>query len=82
MKYEFSLVLEAAEISDADADRLFVAGCDDASIITSDCVTRIQFDRQAVNLDEALASSIAAVESAGFHVTKVEIERSEVPMIA
>jgi hypothetical protein len=82
MKYEFSLVLQAADVSDADADRLFEAGCDDASIITRDRVTRIQFDRQATNLDEALASSIAAVEAAGFLVSKVEIERCEVPMSA
>jgi hypothetical protein len=82
MKYEFSLILTQAEFTDEDADRLYEAGCDDASILTRDCVTRLQFDRQASNLDEALASAIQCVERAGLAVARVEIERHEVPQIA
>lgn len=79
MKYEFSLVLAATEVTDEDADRLYTEGCDDASILTSNGVTRLQFDRNAANLDQALASAIQSVESAGFLVARVEIERDEVP---
>jgi len=82
MKYEFSLVLAEPEVGDEGADKLYAAGCDDASILTRDGVTRLQFDRQASNLDEALASAIESVERGGFAVARVEIERHEVPQIA
>ena len=82
MKYEFSLILSDIEVADEDADKLYEAGCDDASILTRDGVTRIQFDRDAPNLDEALATAIQNVERAGFAVARVEIERDEVPQIA
>ncbi len=82
MKYEFSLVLSAPDVTDEDADKLYEAGCDDSSILTRGGVTRVQFDRQASNLDEALASAIHDVEQAGFAVARVEIERHEVPQSA
>ncbi len=82
MKYEFSLILTDREVTDKDADTLYDAGCDDASILTRDGVTRLQFDRQASNLDEALATAIQSVERAGLAVARVEIERHEVPQIA
>jgi hypothetical protein len=82
MKYEFSLILSDAELTDEDADKLFEAGCDDASILTRNGITRLQFDRNASSLDEALASAILSVERVGLSVARVEIERDEVPQIA
>jgi hypothetical protein len=82
MKYEFSLILTQPDVTDEAADKLFEAGCDDGSILTRNGVTRIQFDRQAANLDAALASAIQSVERAGLNVSRVEIERHEVPQIA
>jgi hypothetical protein len=82
VKYEFSLILTEPEVTDEDADKLYEAGCDDASILTRDGITRLQFDRHASNLDEALASAIQCVERAGLAVARVEIERDEVPQIA
>jgi hypothetical protein len=82
MKYEFSLILSATDVSDEDADKLYEAGCDDGSILTRDGVTRVQFDREAPSLDEALASAIQNVESAGLAVARVEIERHEMPQSA
>jgi hypothetical protein len=78
MKYEFSLILTAPEVTDEDADKLYEVGCDDASILTRDGVTRLQFDRQASHLDEALSTAIQGVERAGLAVARVEIERHEV----
>ena len=43
MKYEFSLILTQPEVTDEDTDKLYEAGCDDASILTRDGVTRLQF---------------------------------------
>jgi hypothetical protein len=82
VKYEFSLVLTAADVTDDEADALYAAGCDDASLVSRDGVTRLQFDRQAANLDEALSSAIPCVERAGLAVARVEIERDEVPQPA
>jgi hypothetical protein len=82
MKYEFSLILAAPDVSDEEAEKLYEAGCDDGSILSRGDVTVVQFDRDARTLDEALASAIRDVESAGFQVDRVEIERHEVPQIA
>jgi hypothetical protein len=82
MKYEFTLILVQPDVTDEDADKLYDAGCDDASILTRDGVTRLQFDRQASNLDEALATAIQCVERAGLAVARIEIERHEIPQSA
>src|SRR5688572_6509578 len=42
MKYEFSLNLSNSEVTDQDADKLYEAGCGDASILTRDGVSRLQ----------------------------------------
>jgi hypothetical protein len=82
MKYEFSLILTETDVTDEGAGKLYEAGCDDASILTRGGVTRLQFDRHAASLDEALASAIQSVERAGLTVARVEIERHEVPQSA
>ena len=82
MKYEFSLILAATDITEQQADNQFDSGCDDGSILSRGDVTMIQFDRNAATLDEALASAIRDVEQAGFQVARVEIERHEVPQTA
>ncbi|NIL97710.1 MAG: hypothetical protein GTO53_08510 [Planctomycetales bacterium] len=82
MKYEFSLILTAADVSDEEANKLYEAGCDDGSILSRGDVTMIQFDRDAPTLDAALDTAIRDVEGAGFQVARVEIERHEVPQTA
>ncbi len=81
MKYEFSLILTATDVTDDEADKLYQAGCDDGSILSRGEVTLVQFDREAATLDEALVSAIRDVESAGFTVARVEIDRHEVPQV-
>jgi hypothetical protein len=82
MKYEFSLILTATDVTDQEADTLYAAGCDDGSILSRGDVTMVQFDRDASTLDAALASAIRDVEGAGFQVARVEIDRHEVPQSA
>ncbi|MCG8450719.1 MAG: hypothetical protein MI725_14210 [Pirellulales bacterium] len=82
MKYEFSLILTANDVSEEQADKLHESGCDDGSILIRGDVSMVQFDREATTLDEALSSAIRDVEKAGFQVDRVEIERSEVPQTA
>lgn len=82
MKYEFSLILTAHDVTDEEAGKLYAAGCDDGSILSRGDVSMVQFDREALTLDEALTSAIRDVENAGFEVARVEIERHEVPQTA
>jgi hypothetical protein len=72
--YEFSLVLSASEVSDADCDTLQEAGCDDGTVVTRNGVTHIAFDREAESLEEAIRSATAQVRGAGFEVVRVEMD--------
>ena len=73
-KYEFTLVLATSEESEADANRLYEAGCDDATIVTRNGVTYIAFDREADSLESAIRSATADVRTAGFEVARVEMD--------
>lgn len=65
------------ELTDALCDRLFKAGCDDASPGVTAGVTDIPFDREAASLDEALRSAVAQVRSAGLEVEKIVLDRQD-----
>lgn len=74
-KYEFTLILAGApELTDELCDALFAAGCDDGSPGQSGGVTRIDFDREAKSLEEAIRSAIANVQAAGCKVDRLQIE--------
>jgi hypothetical protein len=73
--YEFDIVLqEVSEVTDDQADSLFVAGCDDGTPVSRNGVAWIHFDREAASLEEAIVSAIAQVQAAGFRVSKVEMD--------
>lgn len=77
MIYRFTVVLTEREQSEADADNLY-AQFNDGSIVTSDGVTRIDFDREAGNLSDAIHSAITDVERTRFRVAHVETPESHV----
>lgn len=69
--YEFDVVLKSAtEISEEQADALFDAG----TPISRDGLAWIHFDRDAATLEEAIRSAVGQVQSAGFTVSKVELD--------
>ncbi len=73
--YEFDVVLkDHAEITDDQADALFAAGCDDGTPASSGGVAWIHFDREAVSLEDAIRTAISQVQTAGLHVSKVELD--------
>lgn len=75
MSYDFTLILKGSpELTEQLTDRLFAAGCDDASPGTNCGVTVIDFHRDAKSLEHALRSAITQVSSAGCVVERVEIE--------
>ncbi len=82
-RYEFTLVLKGSpELTEALADALFEAGCDDGSPGTSGGVFTIDFHREADSLESALQSAIRNVKAAGQEVERVEIEARAMPMPA
>ena len=73
--YEFDVYLERiSEVADDQADALFARGCDDGTPACRDGMAWIHFDREAPSLEEAILSAVAQVRSAGFIVSKVELD--------
>ena len=78
-KYDFTLILKGSpELTEDLADRLFAAGCDDASPGMNCGTTVIDFHRDAESLEHALRSAITQVNSAGCIVERVEIEAENI----
>ena len=63
--HHFTLIVEGPDVQDDDAliDALFEEGCDDALVGRSDGVQYVDFDREASELDHAILSAVADVES-------------------
>ena len=73
--YEFDVILKGVpEVSDDAADALFGAGCDDATASSRDGVARVHFDREAPSLEDAIRSAVVQVQSAGFTVSRFEMD--------
>ena len=78
-KYEFTLILTGPiELTEDIADALFEAGCDDGTPGTCNEVFSIDFHREASSLEEAIRSAIGNVRTAGYDVSRVEIEAEAV----
>ena len=74
--FSFTLTIEGADILTDDAiDALYEAGCDDATFGVSDGVQTGEFDREAADFAEAVASAIKAVEAAVPGALVVEVHR-------
>lgn len=73
--YEFDLILaDVSEVTDADADALFAAGCDDGTPASSEGAAWIHFDRESFSLEDAIRSALAQLRLAGFGVSRVELD--------
>lgn len=72
--YRFTLVLAELVDSEADADRLY-ARFNDGTLITTNGVTWIEFDREAANLSEAIDSAVEEIENVPFHQVAYLIHR-------
>jgi len=73
--YEFDVVLKnVSEVTDEQADVLFEAGCNDGTPASRNGVAWIHFYREGSSLEQAIRSAVAQVQSAGFTVSKVELD--------
>ncbi|MGH9287981.1 MAG: hypothetical protein ACRD0V_06790 [Acidimicrobiales bacterium] len=74
--FSFTLTIEGADILTDDAiDALYEGGCDDATFGVSGGVQTGEFDREAVDFAEAVASAIKAVEAAVPGALVVDVHR-------
>ena len=72
--WDFSIILDIDELTEAITDRLYEAGCDDATLGCSAGVATASFSREAQSLQAAIASAVADVRKAGCQPSRVEIE--------
>ena len=80
--FRFSLIVAASPANDEEildaTDALGDAGCTDASIRGHAEGMELLFARTARSLQTAISSAITDVESAGFRVVRVEMEREAI----
>lgn len=63
-KFQFTLIAEGPDLgADEFSDALFEAGCDDALVGRSEGFQYLDFDRQALSLEEAVFSAVSDVET-------------------
>jgi hypothetical protein len=79
--YDFTLILRGPdELTDELADKLYSAGCDDATVSSCEGVISIDFGRESSDLESAIRSAVADVTSAGCVVARAEID-ADAPML-
>ena len=61
--FHFTLIVDGPDLQDQSMiDRLFEAGCDDATVGSSDGVQYVDFDREAEALEDAILSAVDDLE--------------------
>jgi hypothetical protein len=74
IEWSFRLILAGSELSDADLDALYEAGCDDATFSRErDGSVQAIFDREADTAEMAVLSAITEIESAGTGARTVRV---------
>lgn len=74
--YEFSLIISKPSLRDnIAADRLYQNGCNDALFSASDGAYRIDFNRKAFSLEDAINSAISNVidSDIGSHIVGIKL---------
>ena len=81
--YRFSVIIPSKQLTHdqtLDAtDALGNAGCTDASIRGHADGIELLFQREADSLQLAISTAVTNVESAGYQISKVELERDAIP---
>jgi hypothetical protein len=80
--FRFALIVATPPLSHEESldatDALSEVGCTDASIRGHAQGMELLFERTADSLQAAISSAITAVESSGYPVVKVEMEREAI----
>ncbi|HVA50158.1 MAG TPA: hypothetical protein VNH11_27580 [Pirellulales bacterium] len=74
--FAFTVILEGLDdIGEDLTNRLFEAGCSDASLGCCDGVVSLEFDRQAVSLADAIGSAVRDITAAGCLPAQITLDR-------
>ncbi|PIU66080.1 MAG: hypothetical protein COS85_06240 [Armatimonadetes bacterium CG07_land_8_20_14_0_80_59_28] len=74
--FDFTVIL-TEDPSDDQADRLY-SQINDGTLCTIAATPRVHFHREAVTLETALRSALDDVRSAGFGISRIEMEPVDV----
>lgn len=75
--FSFTVILAGLDdICDDLANRLFEAGCDDASLGCCDGVVSLEFDREASSLAEAIGTTVRDITAAGCLPAQISLDRN------
>lgn len=72
--YSFTIYLSGIKsLTNRLVDRLYEAGCDDATVAFQNGEVAIDYDRKAASLDRALAGAVRQLIDHGFRVRRIEM---------
>ena len=71
-RYVFAVYVTGIDPSGAYEDRLYEAGCDDATIVVRDGEMHLNFEREAPAFSDAVGAALRDIERAGGRVLRVE----------
>jgi hypothetical protein len=72
--YKFTIILSGIDqLTDALADAIYEAGCDDPMLCCVNSVVSLDFDRLAASLGKAIGSAVDQVYRAGFEISQITI---------
>lgn len=71
-RFAFAVFVAGLDLTGPYEDRLYEAGCDDATVVVCDGVMHLDFDREGASFSAAVGSAMCDVERAGARVLKVE----------
>ena len=81
--YRFNVIVPSKPLTHHEildvTDALGNAGCTDATIRGHTEGIELLFEREANSLQAAISSAVADVESVGYQISKVELEREAIP---
>jgi hypothetical protein len=74
--YSFTVYLDGIRtLTDRLANRLYEAGCRDATIAFQNGELSIDYDRSAASLDRALASAVRDLIKHGYRIRRIEVAK-------
>lgn len=74
--YSFTVYLDGIRtLTDRLANRLYEAGCRDATIAFQNGELAIDYDRSAASLDRALASAVRDLTKHGYRIRRIEVAK-------
>lgn len=72
----FTIYLDGIKaLTERLADRLYEAGCRDATIAFQNGELAIDYDRSAISLDRALARAVRDLLRGGYRISRIEVAK-------